>query len=668
MPKPLSLFSRILSISCLFIFGAPLVQAQQFGINLPLINTCSGVLEDTGGPTDPYANNEDFTTTICPDVPGDAISLNWIIFDLSQQLPNPPDRIRIWDGNSTAATFMGEYTGTSQQGVISSASIYNISGCLTVQFISNSGGVGNFAAGITCYTPCERPTAVATMTEPSPALICVGEEVSFDGSDSYAAVGSGFNLVEYNWVFDDGTTVDSPTATHSFSEPGEYIVQLNLVDDNGCVNANVVDLQILVSTTPVFAGTVENTETCLGATVDLNAVVTPVTWTGIPEATFGGGVYLPDDQGIPFSSDLVFTQFDPGQTVNTTDDIISVCVNMEHSYLGDLVIQLSCPNGQTMVMHQGGGGYTYIGAANDNDNDNNPVIGECWNYCWSPGSTLGTWADSGNNGVSQHTMPAGTPSHGSLIPDTYTSLQPFSNLIGCPLNGTWTFTITDLYGADNGFLCDWSMNFDPAIIPDATQFTPTINSSSIDSAGWTGPILVTDPTNPLLGQATPTGPGSYDYNFFVTDNFGCTYDTTITITIDPQMVLDAGPDLTLCNDSLPMAGVITANGPPNTCTWSVGLYDSWGDGWSGGGAITVTVDGVSTSYSNVSGGGQQQTANITVASGSTVSISYTTGSWNNENSFTLFNDQGTVIYASPTDPNGGQHWTGITQCGGAAPV
>src|SRR5690606_37078854 len=119
-----------------------------------------------------------------------------------------------------------------------------------------------------------------------------------------------------------------------------------------------VDLQVLVSTTPVFAGTVESTETCLGATVDLNAVVTPVTWTGIPEANFGDGVYLPDDLGIPFTSELVFTQFDPGQTVTSTSDIISVCANMEHSFLGDLVVQLTCPGGQTMIMHQQGGGGT----------------------------------------------------------------------------------------------------------------------------------------------------------------------------------------------------------------------------------------------------------------------------------------------------------------------
>ncbi len=160
----------------LFALGGSTAHAQQFSIADGTISTCAGVLEDTGGPSGEYGNNENHTVTICPDIPGDAISLNWVFFALSQQLPNPLDRIRIWDGDNTSATFMGEYTGTALQGLVSSATIYNISGCLTVQFISNAGGTGNFAAGITCYTPCERPTAVATMTEPTPALVCVGEE------------------------------------------------------------------------------------------------------------------------------------------------------------------------------------------------------------------------------------------------------------------------------------------------------------------------------------------------------------------------------------------------------------------------------------------------------------------------------------------------------------
>lgn len=109
MHQLLTLSLRALAIFSLVVMGSPLVKAQQFSISGGDISTCAGVLEDTGGPTGQYGNNEDFTVTICSDVPGDAISLNWVVFDLSQQLPNPLDRIRIWDGNSTAANFIGEY-------------------------------------------------------------------------------------------------------------------------------------------------------------------------------------------------------------------------------------------------------------------------------------------------------------------------------------------------------------------------------------------------------------------------------------------------------------------------------------------------------------------------------------------------------------------------------
>jgi gliding motility-associated-like protein len=659
----LSTLSRLfISLSILTLSVA--VRAQEFSIASGTINTCAGVLEDTGLSAGSYGNNEDYTVTICADTPGDAISLNWVVFNLSQQLPQPLDKIRIWDGDNTSAPFMGEYTGTQLQGLISSATIYNFSGCLTVQFTSNGGGVGDFAAGITCYTPCERPTAVATMSDPGmPALVCVGEEITFDGSASYAA--ANFNLVDYNWNFDDGTTVNSPTATHSFSAPGEYMVQLNLVDDNGCVNSNVVDLQVLVSTTPSFAGTVNSSATCLGSTVDLQAMVTPVTWTGIPEANYGAGVYLPDDQGIPFNSELVYTQFDPGQIVNSTSDIISVCANMEHSFMGDLVVQISCPNGQTTILHQQNGGGTYLGGANDGDSNANPQPGECWQYCWSPTATLGTWAQCSANGATPNVMMGGTPPNNSLIPGTYSSVQPFSNLIGCPLNGTWTFTVTDLWGADNGFLCDWSLNFDPSIIPDATQFTPVMGST-LDSAGWSGPFMVQDPNNPLHAVATPTGPGTYSYLFQVQDNFGCTYDTTVTITIYPPMTLDAGPPLVLCNDSLPMAGVITANGPPAGCTWILTLNDSWGDGWNGGANVAVVINGVTQTYTLSTG--SQQVVNLNITSGATVSLIYTPGTWNNENSYNLVNDIGTVIYTSPQGPATGTNWTGTALCGGVPPV
>lgn len=643
-------------VLCIVLLAGPL-HAQQYPISSGTITACSGVLEDSGGPTAPYDNNENFTVVICADVPGDGISLNWIICTLSGAQPNP-DRLRIWDGDNTGETFLGEYTGSDLQGLVVSATTANSTGCLTVQFISNGTGTGNFAASITCFTPCDRPEAIASMSEPGPAMVCVGETVTFDGTASTAA--PGFNIVSYTWDFDDGATAPGPTASHSFAEPGEYIVQLDLIDDNGCVNSNVVDLQVLVSTTPVFAGTVESVVTCLGATVDLVGVVTPVTWTGLPDATFGDGVFLPDDVGQPFTSSLTFTQFEPGQTVTDIGDILSICVEMEHTFMGDLVLQVYCPNGQTMIFHQQGGGGTYIGSPNDTDSNQNPVIGECWNYCWSPTATNGTWVDNSTAGTGNTTV-AGTPPNESLNPGTYEPVQPFTNLLGCPLNGEWTYQSTDLWGADNGFICSWSINFDPSIIPDVTQFTPEIDGSDIDSAGWSGPFLVVDPNNASIAEAAITTPGTYNYTYSATDNFGCTYDTTITVTVEPQMVIDAGPTVTLCNDPEPMAGVIVANGPPENCNYQLELEDTWGDGWNGA-QLTVVVDGVSTSYTMTAP--SPQLINIPVSTGQTIQVSFTPGAFNGEHSFAVYGNAGNVLYQSPLGPPTGLAYNGIVDCSG----
>lgn len=340
-----------------------------YSITEGAINACSGALLDSGGQgASGYGNNENQTAVVCPDIPGESISLQWITANLSTAGTNPIDRIRIWDGDNTSAPLLGEYTGTQLQGQIIGASSTNPTGCLTVQFTSNNTGTGVFAAAITCYSPCERPTAVANMSEQVPAMVCVGEMVQFDGSGSYAA--PGYTLTQYTWDFADGTTALGANVSHSFAEPGEYVVQLNLLDDNNCVNSNLVDLQVLVSTTPTFTGTIQSLETCLGAIVDLDAVVTPTTWTGQPVNNFGPPVQLPDDQGIPFSSEIIFTQFSPGQTLLNTNDLISVCASMEHTFIGDLVISLACPNGQSVTFHQQNGGGTDLGQ---------PGAGSAWN-------------------------------------------------------------------------------------------------------------------------------------------------------------------------------------------------------------------------------------------------------------------------------------------------
>jgi gliding motility-associated-like protein len=623
------------------------------------LTACDGAIVDSGGEGGPgYGNNESHTATICPGIPGEGISLNFIMFNLSTAGPAPLDQLTVFDGDNTGAPVIGTYTGTELQGQIVFASATNPTGCLTLFFTSNANGTGTFAASITCYTPCIPPDAVAQMSEPAPALVCVGEDVTFDCSASTAA--PGFNIVSRVWDFNDGSTADGTVVQHIFSEPGDYLVQLTLTDDNGCTNTNLVDLLVLVGTTPLFNGTTPSLTVCEGATVDLTGIVTPVMWTGIPEVDFGDGVYLPDNVGSTFTSQVSNTYFSPGATLTNVNDLLSICVDMEHSFMGDLVINLTCPNGQSVVLHQQGGGGTYLGGANDGD-DVNPDPGTCWNYCWAPNAPNGTWVQSVGAGL---TMPSGTGGN-ALQPGTYSSVGSMNNLIGCPLNGTWTIAFTDLWGIDNGFLCSWNMDFSPALYPDLVQFTPVPGYSTTDSMFWSGPNVVINPADPLTGTVTVNDPGTFDYTFNVTDNFGCVYDTTITITVTNAPVVEATMTLGAgCSDPAQLdAEIVAFPPPPPPCNYTLTLYDSFGDGWNGGANVQVVINGVATSYA-LPPGGNSASYPISVQTGATIALVFTAGNiWNNENSLALFSYTGATLYTSPAGPPSSTLWNGTGDCG-----
>ncbi|MCC6937748.1 MAG: PKD domain-containing protein, partial [Flavobacteriales bacterium] len=629
--------------------------AQPFPIFNGTSNTCVGAFLDSGGQgASGYSNNEDYTYTICPDTPGGAISLNFLTFNLATNGQAPIDFMTIYDGNSTAAPQLFNWTGTAGQGQVASASAGNPTGCLTVVFHSNNAGTGVFAAGITCYQPCARPTAVATHGG-NPRRICPGQSVTFNSAASFAA--PGFAIASRRWDFGDGTIVNNAPASvsHTYAAPGGYTAQLYLIDNNGCASTNLVDLVTLVGTHPDFQGTGGTLTGCAGETVCLNGVVNATTWTESPSPNLGGGVFLPDNVGECFQSTITYNQFPPGATLTNINGLLSICVQMEHSFIGDLVINIISPTGQTVTMHQQGGGATFLGIPVDNDLTPN-VQGTCWNYCWSPTATNGTWVDNAGG-----TLPSGT----------YESLNPLSGLVGSQLNGTWTFEVCDLWASDNGFICDWSIDFNPALFDDLIEFTP-VYGAQCDSSFWTGSNITSQNANCNQACVTPAAPGNYNYVYHVTDNFGCTYDTTLTVNIIAGPQVNAGPDASTCNTPVQLGATITGGGFPTNCDYVLTLYDAFGDGWTGlfglgsnGSSVTVTVNG--TPYGYWLNGGAQASVNIPVTTGATVTINYVAGNlYNGEQSYTLFNSTGGVVYASPLGPGGGLAWSGVANCPGGA--
>jgi gliding motility-associated-like protein len=543
------------------------------------VSTCSGSLFDSGG-GGPYTDNTNYTMTICPDIPGDVIQLDLSAFAL-QTSPNAnnSDYFTIFDGPTTAAAQLGSYTGNTLQGLQVTGTVNNPSGCLTIVFSDNGNAntaSPGFEAAISCTTPCAPPTQNSVIANPAPTgpeqtvAICIGDEIDFSGVGSFAE--PGFTLSQYFWNFDDGTidTLSGQLTSHTFNEPGEYVVTLTVEDNNGCQSLNTTPLQILVSTIPTFPELNNITEsTCFGEQVILQGASQSTQWTALPPQVVAGETYLADGAGFSYSTSLNFDFFDPGATLSTCADLYSILVNMEHSYMGDLGVSISCPNGTSVDLvtwGTNGGGGTFLGEAID-DGSTTPGIGS--DYYWAPTSTAGTWGQASAGGL---TTPTGGPTPGnSLTPGTYSAAGNLCDLVGCPLNGAWTFTVTDNLAIDNGYIFYWGINFNPALFPGVTTFTPSIGIDS-DSSYWTGPNIIVIDADADIATIDPPGAGTYDYTYHVVNNFGCSFDSTIQITFTEPLTITAGPDLVYSCGDLTLQGGFQGI-PTPSCAQDGGVFN-----------------------------------------------------------------------------------------------
>ncbi|MEO0403625.1 MAG: PKD domain-containing protein, partial [Bacteroidota bacterium] len=448
------------------LFLGLMVHSQEIPINTEdFVTACGGALLDTGANPGPYGNNESHSITICPE-DGTVTNLYSPFFDLGTG-----DQIVIYDGDDNTAPILGTFVENDLQNQSVVATDGNPTGCLTVEFTSDGEDVGNFAFVIDCGPPCDRPISVITTDQGVPHRICPGETVDFSAMDTEVA--DGFEITTWTWNFDDGSGfVDGGEAiSHTYDEPGIYFVNVNVEDNNECTNGNRADFRVEVSNDPEWLSDGGNFSLCLGEEVELTNGPIPVTYVDAPGVNLGGDLFIPDDQTECFSSEIIFAAFEPDAIVDEVSDLESFFINFEHSYMGDLVITFICPNNQTIAVHQQGGGGTYLGEPVDDGSDT-PGVG--FDYFWAPDATNGTWAEESGG-----TLPSGT----------YSSVDSWENLIGCPLNGTWSVEICDLFAIDNGFIFDWTVNIAPENYPEAASFTPTFGADC-DSTAWTdGPFI-----------------------------------------------------------------------------------------------------------------------------------------------------------------------------------
>lgn len=162
-----------------------------------------------------------------------------------------------------------------------------------------------------------------------------------------------------------------------------------------------------------------------------------------------------------YTSTLNFIGFPPGAVLTDPGKLLKICVNMEHSWLRDLEMDLVTPDGRVFGLHKfvdRTGGEIFLGLANDGDTAANPVAGTGYQYCWK--------ATAPTIMLNSPTVPMG-PTNDQVLPaGDYASADPWAMLAGSPLNGPWTLRVTDLWSADNGFMFSWSIAFEPGLVED----------------------------------------------------------------------------------------------------------------------------------------------------------------------------------------------------------
>ena len=260
-----------------------------------------------------------------------------------------------------------------------------------------------------------------------------------------------------------------------------------------------------------------------------------------------GGIFC---DGSCFSTKTLHVEdYQNDAVVNTASDIKYVRLNMEHSWIGDLYIRISCPNGQhatimkkatplstsgcagqipgedwgwqdstsTKGAHFGWYNYTDVNGCDPNINP----PGQGWNYCWSSDSTSGYQYACGDGFVyntCNHFYLSNNPyphwdncdyvdsTAVATMNNVYHPDESFDSLIGCPLNGNWTIEILDGYSSDNGYLFDYELvlkedtvyHYLPAIIYVPKVVTFGISSMSAASVECMGEV--TDDGNSMVTE------------------------------------------------------------------------------------------------------------------------------------------------------------------------
>lgn len=316
----------------------------------------------------------------------------------------------------------------------------------------------------------------------------------------------------YAWT--PTTDLSDPNISNPFASPTtttQYFV--TVTDGNGC--SSVDSVTVTVNPLPV-ADAGPDTTICPGTSVDLGGTPTgPVgsTFLWSPGATLNDPSLSNPTATPAGNTTYTVTVTDANGCVDT--DVVDVVIAPAPNAVAGLDTTI-CAGDSVQLVASGGIAYSWTPVTGLTDpNIANPMAG-----------------------------PAGTTDYIVTVTDA----------AGCTATDTASIIVNPLPPADAGL--------DVAIcIGDSVQLQATGGTTY----AWTPTASLSDPNidNPFASPTTTT-----QYFVTVTDGNGCAAVDSVTVTVNPLPVADAGPDTTVC-DGTPVQIGGTPTGPAgSTFSWS----------------------------------------------------------------------------------------------------
>ena len=193
------------------------------------------------------------------------------------------------------------------------------------------------------------------------AFLCQGQGIILHGHAEYSNRTGWYTPADSTSMFQWDFTIDSlyeigataPLYT-KFHTVDCYEITLNVIDEHGCKSNVVPSIQVRLAQNPIKTIYDLNpicSSDSLRVNIGYDGDNGTLTLKKIEQSTKAHKVnevrtFIPDGPNCPklcYYAPVTFNEFPAGRKVNSANDICSICINYEHSFMGDYSLAVCCP-------------------------------------------------------------------------------------------------------------------------------------------------------------------------------------------------------------------------------------------------------------------------------------------------------------------------------------